>query len=108
MKTLGSAALLTLSLAACAPLPQGPASPHPGPVPLPGAGTAPLRPVAGDTCGMARYAPLVGQVSPKISVPAGVAVRQYKTGDPVTLDLNPRRINFEYDRSARLVAVSCG
>ena len=93
-------------MAACAPLPQGPGGRTPAVTP-PAAGGVMPRP-AGDTCGQSRYAHLVGQVSPKISVPAGTEYRQYRTGDPVTLDHSPQRINFEFDRSARLVAVSCG
>ncbi|MDN3713985.1 I78 family peptidase inhibitor [Paracoccus cavernae] len=61
-----------------------------------------------DACGAARYAGLVGQTSPQISVPAGTVHRSMRDGDPVTLDLQPARINFLYDRSGKLIKVSCG
>ncbi|TWI36720.1 I78 family peptidase inhibitor [Paracoccus sulfuroxidans] len=66
-----------------------------------------VTPVA-DACGSANYTSLIGQKSPQISVPAGTVHRSYRTGDPVTMDLNPMRVNFEYDRSGKLIAVSCG
>ena len=55
-----------------------------------------------------RFKQFVGQKSPAISVPAGTEVRHYRTGDPVTMDLNPSRLNFEYDRTGNLVKVFCG
>ncbi|MFV0411563.1 MAG: I78 family peptidase inhibitor [Paracoccus sp. (in: a-proteobacteria)] len=63
---------------------------------------------AEDACGSANYQNLVGQKSPAISLPAGTDYRQYRTGDPVTLDMRPMRINFEYDKSGTLIKVSCG
>lgn len=62
----------------------------------------------GDTCGAAAYQQYVGQKSPSISLPAGTVARDYRIGAPVTMDLAPTRINFEYDSSGRLVKVSCG
>lgn len=61
-----------------------------------------------DACGAASYQAYVGQLSPQISVPAGTEMRHYRTGDPLTRDLRVDRLNFEYDRSGRLVAVTCG
>lgn len=61
-----------------------------------------------DPCGAANYQQYVGQQSPAISLPAGTDFRHYRSGDPVTMDMNPNRINFEYDRSGTLVEVSCG
>ena len=61
-----------------------------------------------DSCGAADYQQFVGQKSPQISVPADTAIRHYRSGDPVTLDMRPDRINFEYDRNGVLVKVSCG
>ena len=37
----------------------------------------------------------------------GLPVR-YRTGDPVTMDFAPKRLNFEYDRSGKLIRVTCG
>lgn len=61
-----------------------------------------------DECGSASYLPLIGQPGPVISVPANTAYRSYRTGDPVTMDFNPARLNFEHDKTGRLVRVSCG
>lgn len=63
---------------------------------------------ASDTCGATAYQQYVGQKSPAISLPAGTIARDYRTGDPVTMDMAPTRINFEYDRSGTLVKVTCG
>ena len=65
-------------------------------------------PDASDTCGAAAYQQYVGQKSPAISLPAGTVFRDYRSGDPVTMDMAPARINFEYDRSGTLVKVTCG
>lgn len=79
------------------------AVPTPGPAP-----SAPAAPAEGDACGAAAYQSLVGQQSPAITLPSGATYRSYRTGDPVTMDFNENRINFEYDRRGVLVKVSCG
>ena len=61
-----------------------------------------------DACGAAAYQQYVGQKSPAISLPAGTNFRHYRSGDPVTMDFAPARLNFEYDRSGTLVKVTCG
>lgn len=60
------------------------------------------------TCTAEDYQQYVGQRSPQISLPAGTNFRAYRTGDPVTMDFSPARLNFEYDRSGVLIKVSCG
>ncbi|RMC34448.1 I78 family peptidase inhibitor [Paracoccus alkanivorans] len=70
--------------------------------------TPPASEMGEDACGASRYAGLVGETSPSITLPAGTIFRHYRTGDPVTMDLNPMRLNFEYDASGKLVSVSCG
>ena len=65
-------------------------------------------PVADDSCGANRYLPLIGQSGPTISVPADVAWRSYRSGDPLTMDYNPQRLNFEHDKTGKLTRVSCG
>lgn len=82
------------TLAACAPPPPPP--------------TVIVTPAAPAACTADDYARFVGQKSPAITVPAGVEVRHYRTGDPVTMDYKSTRLNFEYDRAGRLVRVSCG
>lgn len=61
-----------------------------------------------DSCGAGRYADLIGQTNPAISVPEGTDYRTYRTGDPVTQDFAPKRLNFEYHRSGELLRVTCG
>lgn len=86
-------------------------------VPMLAAGCVPERPdtepatpptLADDSCGAERYLPLIGQSGVTISVPANVPYRSYKTGDPVTMDFNPTRLNFEHDKTGKLIRVSCG
>lgn len=84
-------------LAACTVV--QPVEPVPVPVPV----TAP-----GDTCNAAAYQAFVGQRSPEITLPAGSVFRHYRTGDPVTMDYNANRLNFEFNRAGTLVKVSCG
>ncbi len=61
-----------------------------------------------DTCGASAYQQYVGQKSPAISLPAGTIFRDYRSGSAITMDMAPARINFEYDRSGKLVKVTCG
>lgn len=65
-------------------------------------------PEPADPCGAENFQQFVGEQSPMISLPAGTVFRHYRSGDPVTADLNPNRLNFEYDRTGTLVKVSCG
>lgn len=92
-------AALPLTLAACAPPPTEVIVPIIDETPA----TAP-----GDTCGATTYQTYVGQQSPAINLPAGTTFRHYRTGDPITMDLASGRINFEYDRTGKLIKVSCG
>lgn len=96
-------AVPTLALAAglVAACTTGDATPPSGPetpVPLPPAGA----------CIADQFQQFVGQKSPQITVPAGTVIRSYRRGDPVTMDLNPSRVNFEYDRAGVLIGVNCG
>ena len=38
----------------------------------------------------------------------GTPYRTYRSGDPVTSDFSLKRLNFEYDRSGKLLRVTCG
>lgn len=93
---------LPLAMAACAPVP--PSAPNVDVIIV----DETPDPTPGDSCGAANYQQYVGQQSPQISLPSGSVFRDYRTGDPVTMDLNPARLNFEYDRTGKLVKVSCG
>lgn len=95
MRLALSAALLTpFLIASCVPdAPTEPVTPPP---------------LADDSCGANAYLPLIGQTSPSITVPANKAYRSYRSGDAVTTDFNPARLNFEHDTSGKLARVSCG
>ena len=83
--------------------------------------TSPVPPAAGadpgrvgmqpppDTCGAARYAHLIGR--PVTEAPPPGSDPNYRvaaTDDPLTMDLNPQRVNIFYDRSSgRIVGVRC-
>ena len=60
-----------------------------------------------DACGADRYAQYIGQVSPKITVPAGTDYRIIGPTDAVTMDLKPARVNFVYDDRGVLQKVEC-
>lgn len=83
----------TAALAACAP---------------PGTTTTIIVPETPTECRAADYQQYVGQQSPALTLPAGTEFRHYRTGDAVTMDMNPARLNFEYDRTGKLVSVTCG
>lgn len=63
----------------------------------------------GDPCGAASLQGFVGSVAPQ-PFPASGPVRVYAEGDPVTLDMNPGRVNVIVDRASRqrVVAITCG
>ena len=60
-----------------------------------------------DTCNAASYAGMIGQDAVvALSIPD--PKRQYRLGDPVTLDFNPARVNVELDDTDVIVAIKCG
>ena len=127
---------LTMTLAGCtpsdspAPRPEtSVSSPHTG-IPDPGAmmigtpgttvapsqGSAPapgqaatVAPLPSDTCGAINLQHLIGHPVPGWLDPAG-PLRIYATGDAVTMDYNPQRLNVETDRGnpPRVRAITCG
>jgi hypothetical protein len=79
---------------------------------LTGCGTAcdtPDEQAAGvkDTCNAAAYQALIGE-----NGEAGASLpdpkRIYQTGDPVTLDYNPERLNIKLDDTGKIVEIDCG
>lgn len=62
-----------------------------------------------DACGAAGLQPLVGQPLARFdrSAVAG-PLRIYRTGDPLTMDYSPARLNVETDRRGAIVRISCG
>ncbi|MCB1409591.1 MAG: hypothetical protein H6899_00235 [Rhodobacter sp.] len=76
----------------------------------PGARGGPAARLPGpDACGASDLQHLVGGPVPETFAVAG-PIRVFATGDPVTMDYNPRRLNVEVSRRNRrqIVAISCG
>jgi hypothetical protein len=106
-------------LAACTPAAEDPAdppeapaapAPAPAPAPLPTPPTpSPDAPPA-DACGAAERQGWVGQPRSAVpATPAGADWRIFETGQPVTQDLRPDRLNVEIDPATqRVVSVRCG
>ncbi|WP_304170105.1 I78 family peptidase inhibitor [Phenylobacterium aquaticum] len=97
---------LTLILAACAsdsPPPAPPPQPALQPAPAP-----PPKPV--DMCGAIDAQKLVGRPRTEIPVPVLPSLQRVAcTTCPVTMDFNPRRLNFFYDAETGLIKeVRCG
>jgi hypothetical protein len=108
-----AAAMLTL--AGCAseldPAPSAPAAPTP-PRPAPAAAppASPRPRPADDMCGAYEAQDLVGRPRSEIPVPVLPALQRVAcTTCAVTMDFNPRRLNFFYDAETGLIKeVKCG
>ena len=103
------AAFSSLALAGCASqAPDGPAR-APGEAAAPGAPPPTPRPT-GDQCGAGAAQKLVGRPRTEIPVPVLPALQRVAcTTCPVTLDFNPRRLNFLFDAETGVVReVKCG
>lgn len=104
-------------LAACTPAAEDPAepagptapAPAPAPSPAPAAPTTPDSPPA-DACGAAERQGWVGQPRSAVpATPAGANWRIFETGQPVTQDLRPDRLNVEINPDTQqVVSVRCG
>ncbi|MES2896668.1 MAG: peptidase inhibitor I78 [Pseudomonadota bacterium] len=107
MKTLTTllAAAGLLALSACAEPPPPPAPPPPPP-------SAPAAPPPSepDQCGAAEAQKYVGRSRTEIPVPVQPSQQRVAcTTCPVTMDFNPRRLNFFYDAATGVVKeVKCG
>jgi hypothetical protein len=93
----GALALLGLALAACAK------------PPLPVAAEAP----SGVQCDANAAQALVGRPAAKVAGEAqrlsgARSVRRYTTGDMLTMDFRPDRLNVESDAAGNVVKFSCG
>lgn len=113
--TLASAAVLT----ACSPADEPATDPVPSedvaatppsaPPPTGAPVTPPVTPV-GDECGAADRQAWIGQPRSAVpAAPAGENWRVFETGDAVTQDMRPDRLNVEIDPATQnVVRVSCG
>ena len=70
----------------------------------------PTDPEPTDACGAAERQDLVGRARADLpSPPAGANWRVFETGQPVTQDLRPDRLNIQIDPvSQKVVGLSCG
>lgn len=105
MRTLSALALVLLLAGACA------GEPPPAPVvPTPPPPIAPPPPAARDQCGAELQRHLVGRPRREIPVPVLPALQRVAcTTCPVTLDHNPRRLNFFYDAETGIIEeIRCG
>jgi hypothetical protein len=107
----GSACLAACTPAAEDPVepaqaPAGPTAPAPSPTPP---APSPDSPPA-DACGAAERQGWVGQPRSAVpATPAGADWRIFETGQPVTQDLRPDRLNVEINPdNQRVVSVRCG
>ncbi len=84
-----------------------PAEPRPAP---PAGPEAPATPVPADECGAAERQDCIGRArSDRPPAPTGAVWRVYETGQPVTQDLRPNRLNIEIDPDSQtVVRLSCG
>jgi hypothetical protein len=102
-----------LTLAACAselePAPPAPEPSGPAPAPPPPPPVSRPRP-NDDQCGAYEAQDLVGRPRSEIPVPVLPALQRVAcTTCAVTMDFNPRRLNFFYDAATGLIKeVKCG
>ena len=107
-----------VALAACAEqappsAPADDAAPAPAPAeprPTPPATNDPATPAPADECGAAGRQDWIGRARSDLpSAPAGAVWRIFETGQPVTQDLRPNRLNIEIDPDSQtVVRLSCG
>lgn len=70
--------------------------------------TSPIAP-SEDTCGAGALQGLVGQDRAVLSgMRFAQMLRVYEEGQPVTLDLNPGRLNIQHSKRGRIQSVTCG
>lgn len=107
------AAAAMLTLAGCAselePAPPAPQAPNPAPAPAPPPPASRPRPNE-DMCGAYEAQDLVGRPRSEVPVPVLPALQRVAcTTCAVTMDFNPRRLNFFYDAQSGLIKeVKCG
>lgn len=107
MRSWIAAFSLALGLSACAapPPPARPIEPAPPEPPV-----AAVPPPAADQCGLAEAQAYVGRQRSEIPVPLEPSTQRVAcTTCPMTMDFNPRRLNFLFDAQTGVVReVKCG
>lgn len=62
-----------------------------------------------DTCGAVPLQDLVGQDRGVLSgMRFAQVLRIFEEGQPVTMDLNPERLNIQYSKRGKIQSVTCG
>lgn len=115
LTSLSLAMAVAAALAACSesPAPAGSepaAAPDSPPTPAAPAEPAPAPAPAADDCGAAERQDWIGRARADLpEAPDGANWRVYETGQPVTQDLRPDRLNIEIDPDSQtVVRLSCG
>lgn len=105
MRLMAISLAAALALAACAEQPPAPASESAPPAPAGPKAAAPT-----DACGAAARQDWIGRARADLpAAPAGALWRVFETGQPVTHDLRPERLNIEIDpESQTVVRLTCG
>ncbi len=112
--SLTAAAALTACAEQTPPSARADEAPAPAPVdprPAPPTGPEPPgTPVPADACGAAGRQDWIGRARSDLPPPpAGANWRIFETGQPVTQDLRPDRLNIEIDPDSQtVVRLSCG
>lgn len=96
-----------LALSACTSAPE---SPPPAPPPPASPEAPPAPPPVTDTCGAQQHQHLVGEPRSRIPVPTNPELQRVAcTTCPITMDHNPRRLNFFFDSETGIIKeVRCG
>ena len=62
-----------------------------------------------DTCSAELIAPLIGQPQTALSaIILPIGTRIFRTGDALTMDFSPTRLNIEIDAGGTILAATCG
>jgi hypothetical protein len=71
-----------------------------------GSDTAPVDPT--DPCGAQGYTGFLGSNISAVTLPADLNDRVARTGDAVTADFDPSRLNIETNDDSLIIGLSCG
>ncbi|HZW16683.1 MAG TPA: I78 family peptidase inhibitor [Brevundimonas sp.] len=110
LATVATLAACTEQAPAPAPAEETPAPAAAEPRPTPPAANDPATPAPTGACGAAERQDWIGRARSDLpSPPADSAWRIYETGQPVTMDYNPGRLNIEIDPDSQaVIRLTCG